>query len=143
VYGADVSGRVFKDISDKIYGRYLSTKKLNPSATIDTTQYNYLGWKKEFNSISKTLGLPFTDNSSNNNWVSVNVKNRSGVMQATNADAKAKVPDVIGLGLKDAIYKLEEAGLKVAITGRGRVFNQSLIAGADIKKGQTISLILN
>src|SRR4029078_8633120 len=27
IYGADVSGTVFKEISDKIYGRYLSKKK--------------------------------------------------------------------------------------------------------------------
>jgi cell division protein FtsI (penicillin-binding protein 3) len=143
IYGADVSGKVFKEISDKIYGRYLSTKKFTASSTIDSTQYNYQGWKKEFRAIASVLHLPFTDNSASSNWVAMNIKNKNGVIQSSAVEGKSKVPDVTGLGLKDAVYKLEEAGLKVLFTGRGRVYNQSLIAGTDLKKGQTISLILN
>ncbi len=143
VYGADVSGKVFKEISDRIYGRYLSTKKFTVSPGIDSTQYNYQGWSKEFKSLASALHLPFTDNSANSNWVALSMKNKSGVMQPATADNKSKVPDVTGLGLKDAVYKLEETGLKVVFTGRGRVYNQSLAAGTDLKKGQTISLILN
>ncbi|MGF2413680.1 MAG: PASTA domain-containing protein, partial [Ferruginibacter sp.] len=52
-------------------------------------------------------------------------------------------PNVVGMGLKDAVYLLENSGLKVAATGRGRVMNQSVTAGTNFKKGQIISLILN
>jgi cell division protein FtsI (penicillin-binding protein 3) len=45
--------------------------------------------------------------------------------------------------LKDAIYLMENKGLKVMATGRGRVLSQSLPAGAAFKKGQTIALFLN
>jgi cell division protein FtsI (penicillin-binding protein 3) len=47
------------------------------------------------------------------------------------------------MGLKDAVYLLENIGLKVLATGRGRVMNQSLTAGTNFTKTQTISLILN
>jgi cell division protein FtsI (penicillin-binding protein 3) len=47
------------------------------------------------------------------------------------------------MGLKDAVYLLENSGLKVAAAGRGRVMNQSVTAGTNFKKGQTISLVLN
>jgi cell division protein FtsI (penicillin-binding protein 3) len=47
------------------------------------------------------------------------------------------------MGLKDAVYLLENKGLKVAASGRGKVMNQSLVAGTNFNKGQTISLALN
>ena len=43
IYGADVSGRVFKEISDRIYGRYLSTQFYKSITGTDTLQYNYYG----------------------------------------------------------------------------------------------------
>ena len=52
-------------------------------------------------------------------------------------------PDVVGMGLKDAVYLLENMGLKVTTTGRGRVLNQSLVAGTNFNKKQNIALILN
>jgi cell division protein FtsI (penicillin-binding protein 3) len=47
------------------------------------------------------------------------------------------------MGLKDAVYMAENKGLKVTVTGRGRVISQSLPAGATFKKGQAITLFLN
>ncbi len=52
-------------------------------------------------------------------------------------------PNVVGMGLKDAVYLLENLGLKVIVTGKGRVMNQSIVAGTIFKKAQNISLILN
>jgi cell division protein FtsI (penicillin-binding protein 3) len=47
------------------------------------------------------------------------------------------------MGLKDAVYLLENMGLKVTATGRGRVMNQSLAVGTNFNKNQNIALILN
>lgn len=53
------------------------------------------------------------------------------------------VPNVIGMGAKDAVYLLESKGLKVALSGIGKVKRQSLPQGTTIRKGQTISIHLN
>ncbi len=53
------------------------------------------------------------------------------------------VPDVTGMGLKDAVYLLENEGLKVQIQGRGKVQAQSLQVGAKIIKGQHITIQLS
>lgn len=59
-------------------------------------------------------------------------------------DATAgKVPNVRGLGAKDALYMLEACGLKVQLTGKGRVVSQSLSPGTAVRKGQTVHLRLN
>jgi beta-lactam-binding protein with PASTA domain len=41
------------------------------------------------------------------------------------------------------VYILENMGLKVTATGRGRVMNQSLAAGTNFNKNKNIALILN
>ncbi|MNF01392.1 PASTA domain protein [compost metagenome] len=53
------------------------------------------------------------------------------------------VPDVMGMGIKEALYLLENAGLKVHISGAGSVNRQSIPAGSNYKKGQTINLELS
>jgi cell division protein FtsI (penicillin-binding protein 3) len=52
------------------------------------------------------------------------------------------MPDVVGMGLRDAIYLLENSGLRVYYTGQGRVSKQSPPAGARISKGATVSIEL-
>lgn len=53
-----------------------------------------------------------------------------------------RVPDVKGMGAKDAVYAMENAGLRVNLAGRGSVATQSIPPGANIVKGQTVALQL-
>ncbi len=146
IYGADVSGTVFKEISDRIFGSYLSTKKYITANKADTNQYNSFGMKNELNSIFSSLNLPFTDSGVSGFWRSMQIKNNSGTLftpSVSNSTSGSVTPNVVGMGLKDAVYLLENMGLKVAATGRGRVMNQSLTAGTNFNKNQNIALILN
>jgi cell division protein FtsI (penicillin-binding protein 3) len=144
VYGADVSGTVFKQISDKVYAKYLSNKKYKAPAVMDTMPYNYYGMKNELNSILQTMKMPFADSAMGGYWRSMYVKNNNATLQQpANAASGTTIPNVVGMGLKDAVYMAENKGLKVTITGRGRVISQSLPAGAAFKKGQPITLFLN
>jgi cell division protein FtsI (penicillin-binding protein 3) len=52
------------------------------------------------------------------------------------------VPDVTGMGLRDALYILENSGLKVSVSGNGKVASQSLAAGSKIVQGQNIHIQL-
>lgn len=143
VYGGAVSGPVFKEISDRIYGRYLSTVKLDAVANIDTSSYSCYGLKSDLQSICNRMKITVTGNS-NENWNLMNLnKNNSVLNTADFTMNNSTVPDVKGLGLKDAVYLLENMNLKVAVMGRGKVINQSIIPGSNFKKGQTISLLLN
>ena len=54
-----------------------------------------------------------------------------------------KVPNVVGMGLSDALYLLESSGLNVTHSGSGRVVGQSLRPGTTIsKRGTSINLTL-
>lgn len=52
------------------------------------------------------------------------------------------MPDVRGMGLKDALYLLESRGLRVRFSGKGAVTTQSIAAGTRIRHGQTVTIIL-
>ncbi len=53
-----------------------------------------------------------------------------------------KMPNLYGMGLRDAIYLLEGCGLKVTFEGTGRVFRQSVRAGSKVKSGDVIHLYM-
>ncbi|MDR3193716.1 MAG: PASTA domain-containing protein [Tannerella sp.] len=52
------------------------------------------------------------------------------------------VPNVAGMGAKDAVYLLEKAGLRVKLSGRGTVVSQSVSPGQRAVKGQTVAITL-
>jgi cell division protein FtsI (penicillin-binding protein 3) len=55
------------------------------------------------------------------------------------------VPDVKGLGVKDALFLLENQGLKVKIVGRqvGKVRRQSINPGVKARSGLIIELVVS
>lgn len=144
IYGADVSGRVFKDIADRIYSRYISTAQLNTGLTPDTTLYNYYGAKNDLGSIFNFLNIAVTDTANSGIWRQAAIKtNTAGLGRAEKITAVGSVtPDVTGMGLKDAVFLLENQGFKTEVSGRGRVVNQSVPAGMRFNKGQKIILML-
>jgi len=46
------------------------------------------------------------------------------------------------MGLKDAMYLLEQMGLNVVVNGRGSVVSQSIRAGTLVSKGMPVVLEL-
>ena len=54
-----------------------------------------------------------------------------------------KIPDVRGMGAKDAVYVMKKRGIRVNIQGAGTVKSQSIVPGTEVTKGQSIKLVLN
>lgn len=145
VYGADVSGTVFKEISDKLYGHYLSSAKMDFAKKPDTIPVNYYGLKKDLNAVFSTMRFAVTDATAGNRWAFASMVNTQVQYQkpANNLQTASVIPGVTGMGLKDAVDVLENMGLKVSVKGRGKVVSQSLPPGTSINKGQIVSLILD
>ncbi len=146
IYGADVSGTVFKEISDKIYSRFLSNKTFNTIVTTDTARYNFYGLKNDLVTVFNFLQMPYTDSAIKGSFRKSAMKNNFSVLYTplnSSASSGSVTPNVVGMGMKDAVYLLENSGLKVNASGRGKVMNQSVAAGTNFKKGQTISIVLN
>jgi cell division protein FtsI (penicillin-binding protein 3) len=100
------------------------------------------GRGSEWKQILGALQLPVSAAPANNSWVSARVTDRKISFQPV-AQARGAVPDVTGMGLKDALYLLENAGLRVIVKGAGKVKEQSLPGGSKIGNEQTIVIELS
>lgn len=96
--------------------------------------------------VLESLNVPFhtdfnTDDKKQFVW-GTSQNNGNNVMLSSNKSPNNLVPDVSGMGARDAVYLLESRGLKVRINGVGLVKKQSIAPNTQIKKGQTIIIEL-
>jgi cell division protein FtsI (penicillin-binding protein 3) len=77
-------------------------------------------------------------------WATTLAGDTSVVLKARGipADAMDRVPNVLGMGLRDSLYILENRGLRVRIHGNGMVKRQSLSPGSRAFEGSTIVIEL-
>jgi|TARA_R110002126_G_scaffold225978_1_gene370748 cell division protein FtsI (penicillin-binding protein 3) len=145
-YGGDVSAPVFKEIADRIYALDL---ELNPGSKLTMVAaaaedrglpYIQAGKVEELQEIFNEFGLK-SNTMNSEEWVKT-VASDTGVKLQINDTDKAIVPDVSGLPLRDALFILENKGLQVNYSGRGRVKAQSLLPGTKLSPNATINLVL-
>lgn len=137
-YGGQLGAPVFREIATKLYAMYVEKK--NPTmyaAKKDSAAYYYAGYTPDIKNIFKTLNVGYSDSVQQANWSSVYAYNYQPVMKEKNVNNKI-MPDVRGMGLKDALYLLENMGVKVQANGRGKVLTQSVLAGTTLVKGMTV-----
>ena len=85
--------------------------------------------------------MPYLGGSSGD-WVTVTTGDSVAVLSPRSIEAN-RVPDVRGMGLRDALYLLENAGLQVKTLGMGTVRRQSIAPGSDLTTSQAITLELS
>ena len=83
-------------------------------------------------------------NNSAANFVLASLKAKGSVSNNSNREvSKNVVPDVTGMGAKDAVFLLESRRIKTHLKGRGKVKSQSIHAGSSVKQGMVCELILD
>ena len=100
--------------------------------------------QQELMNLYKTYNLPYYSSDSSQQWV-VRSSDADGHFLRFSGykPAGGRVPNCYGMTAKDAIEMLHSVGLKVSISGYGRVISQSPAANQAIKPGATIALTLN
>jgi len=142
IYGSTVAAPVFKAISDKVYAMTYSMHPLVEIKENDNKVPDFNnGFKKDLNKIAKEFGFKVQNRYNNSDWVKVG-SGKSCIDYKEIKVSGNKVPDVRGMGLKDALFLLENIGLKVRCKGVGTIKRQSLKPGTRIKRGYIIYLVL-
>jgi cell division protein FtsI (penicillin-binding protein 3) len=141
-YGALVAGPVFKEIADKLYAMN-AEKESHSSYTLvrDSSAYYYAGSTSDLKKVMGTLQINYKDSVNTNDWSRLYAVNYSPVLNMQ-ALQKNSMPDVKGMGLKDALYLLENIHMKVIIKGRGKVRTQSIEPGTGLQENQTVTIEL-
>ena len=146
-FGGQLAAPVFKEIAMRLMTTDVrnadSTAKFIITKRKDSINYNYAGLGEDVKTIMQKLSMPYSDSSNpNNDWARMYRGNAKPVIVSSSMPKKS-MPPLNGMGLKDALYICENMGLKVRVSGMGKVTGQSLSAGTPINKGQTISIELN
>lgn len=143
IYGASVAAPVFGEVAHKLYA--LSFQKeipQNQRPALDSALQIKSGSTMGLKTILTTLNLPINTAATTQPYTNA-VPSASGIaLQPVNI-TKGLVPDVRGMGLKDALYILESSGLKVKIEGKGKVVNQSIAPGQPVMNNNTIDIQLS
>ena len=146
--GAQVAGPVFREVADKLMSIDASSPDSNAIFLYtsllkkDSSAYYYAGSTDEIKNIFQTLQMPLEDSSGDKKWAGVYKQNNQSVIKAKTAEQK-HVPDVKGMGLKDALFLLETRDIHVYAKGTGKVRQQSLPPGTMIEKNQKLILELS
>jgi cell division protein FtsI (penicillin-binding protein 3) len=140
--GSQVAAPVFKEVSDKIFATQLEYPQ-------PQTTENLLAYLPSFGNANaedvRTIYSAFDcmmiDNIQSS-WTTTVASNDTVSFWEKNL-IENLVPDAVGMSLKDALYVLENAGLRVRFTGRGIVRRQSLQPGVRVNPGYQIYIELN
>jgi cell division protein FtsI (penicillin-binding protein 3) len=146
--GALVAGPVFREVADKL----MSMESLTPDSSQlaaytglmkkDSGAYYYSGATEEIKKIMYSLQMPYADSSRDKKWAAV-FRGKDQILIKAKNEEPHRVPDVKGMGLKDALYLLESDNFQVVVRGSGKVKQQSIAPGNIISKNQKLILELN
>ena len=144
--GGIQAGSVFSRIAERVYAKHLnldlaqakdSTSVLIPDIKNgDITEAAYL--LRELNINSNSDNIPEQQKPV---WGKATETEAYAELKETKLSAK-HIPNVKGMGAKDAVYLLENQGLRVRLLGVGKVISQSIPVGSYVHRGQTITLTL-
>lgn len=144
-HGAEVALPVFRSVADKIlsfdpkFFKVTSPEK-NAMVVTDQLPQGEKGYRTDFLSIFNRLGVPVYSGGGITDFI-VTRKVGSDVNLMAMNEPPGLVPDVTGMGLRDALYALESRGLKAEVNGYGRVSTQNISPGTKVS-GQKVVIRL-
>lgn len=143
--GGLMPGAVFKTIAEGIYTRNtVATPILAQKDTVNSLiPVVKSGSLKNTEIVLKKLKQDYNYSGDKVDWVNTDSSINGILLQGNSSIKQGLVPNVIGMGARDAIYLLELEGLKVNLIGAGKVKQQSIAPGTRTTKGATITIELN
>jgi len=153
IYGGDVAAPVFRDIADRCMARDQASQRpmlARVPARRTPVPLVRAGLQQEIALVCEKIGLPGqTRATGGEEWVRATAAVDTAFVARTvslRPDASVahpgRMPDVRGLTLRDALFLLENRGLRVQASGSGRVREQSVAPGDFAKRGLLVGLLL-
>ncbi len=141
-YGASAAGPAYKKIAERITtlsNNLIYSEESRMITKVELPESN-AGYKKDFERVFDYVGLDYKTKKKGN-WVEVDPFETKMLIDKKRI-SKSSVPNVKGMGARDAIYVLENLGMNVEVSGVGKVVKQTIKPGSK-NKGQDITIYLN
>jgi cell division protein FtsI (penicillin-binding protein 3) len=146
-YGGIVAAPVFREIADKLTSSNIALSEPvnqkgkpvpSPASLPDD-----VGFKGDLLKMLQSVGLNHEiGGTKEDDWSYLKAKSDTLNVLTRQVGNRKQVPSVVGMGLKDALYLLENRGLRVSFSGYGKVIAQSLSPGGIAVPGNIIKLQL-
>ena len=142
--GGGQAGPVFKKIAESIYANAvtsdLSRAKDSLAVFVPTTKKGYVGLTKN---VLERLNVKASFQGLQNDEIGTSTIQGSSVQFHAMEYDFDHVPDLTGMGVRDAVYEIERRGMRAKVKGTGRIVRQSIPAGTKNQKGQSIEIELH
>lgn len=141
-YGGTIAAPVFKMIADRVFaagkGWDVPVGSLEVSEPLVAQKATGVSYNVLLDAIGKSADVPLE-----NTIQQVSADTNKRLVVEKQSVYKGQVPNVSGMGLRDAVYLLEREGLLIHIKGKGKVRAQSIAPGTLVSRGQEITLELS
>ncbi len=142
-YGSEIAAPVFREIANKVYTTEIDIpQNQDDSVRIKNIPLVSAGNQNDLALIYNYMRYKTLKDDKKAEWVSANTTSGNFVRLVPHKFINGIVPNLRGMGAKDAVYILEKCGYKTIIVGKGIVVNQSVAYGTKLKKGQTVTITL-
>ena len=141
--GGGMSGKVFHDIAEGVMAQDL---KLDIRDAHDATSMplpavksgNILAADYVLSNLGYKTRADWSGSYADGNpiWGKAETRGRHIALEREKIAARGRMPDVTGMGARDAVFLIESRGVRTRLYGRGKVEKQSIAPGAAIHKGQ-------
>lgn len=140
-HGSNTAGPVNRDIVNYLMYRDGGWQSdLPKKQAIKSLPLGYKGGRvSQINDVATSVGATLL-NPQKQKWGRVVMRDGRAVVESMGS--AGTMPDVSGLGLKDALYYLEMCGLEVSFSGAGAVVEQSIAVGDSIVVGDKVHIVL-
>jgi len=146
-YGGAIAAPVFRMVADKIFsenigawGGPLDSLAKNDGGAIPAKAATARNYRVMLNALQKHTAVP---GENINRMMELKTDSSKHMTVTAKKIYRNIMPDLTGMGVKDAVYMMEVSGLQVTVQGKGKVRGQSITPGTIITKGQTIILQLS
>ena len=142
-----VAGPIFRSIADKVYANRLELEHHAPAQQLarlrSRAPITIGGHSGDLHTALEGLGIAHAM-PGESDWVRTDAGDSSVTVQPLTVPQRnlGLVPNVVGMGLRDALFILENHGLRVTVNGTGMVTQQSLKANTRYARGNSITIKL-
>ena len=144
-YGNLVAGPIFKEISDKVYStqvKMLEEVETDPQLVDHLIPFSKVSEKQDLVNAFEKLEIKADIKDPDAKWAIASAD--SNLVHVTEREViENLVPRVVGMGAMDALFLLENAGMKVNMIGSGVVRQQSILPGTRATSGREIIIRLS
>ena len=142
--GGGMPGAVFKNIAERVYSHNATfdLKDCKTDSVLTKLPQIKNGSYDKIVSLLSALNITYDDNNNaGGKWSKVVTENNK-IAITRNETSLNSTPNVLGMGARDALYLLESSGLRVSLSGFGKVTKQSIPPGTQIARGRHINIYL-